>query len=97
MEIILTLLLILLTFLIKLIFTRGFAFILFSIPLIYFSYLNGFDPVLSIVFVFIHFVCFFLIFPRLTSFESVKDCYKEMSKINQECVNHLKTIVKIKK
>lgn len=94
LEIILKLLLVLLTYLLRFICTQLFAFIFIAIPQLVILYIVGFNPVLALMLLGVHFFCFFFIYRTLYKNNNLEEAYNEITEINKECVHSLKSIFK---
>jgi hypothetical protein len=92
--VILSLLLVILTYLLRFFASKTFAFILIAIPQLVILYIVGFNPVLALILLGVHFFCFYFIYLRLYNRDNLREAYDEITKINRECIENLKSLFK---
>ena len=92
--VILSLLLVILTYLLRFFASRVFAFIFIAIPQLVILHIVGFQPILALMLVGVHFFCFFFIYGRLYDRDNLREAYDEITQINRECIENLKSLFK---
>ena len=95
-EILISLGLVILTYILRFFASQTFAFIFIAIPQLIILYIVGFNPLLALMNVCVHFFCFFFIYRTLYQKNNLREAYDEITKINKECITHLKSLFKRK-
>lgn len=92
--ILLSLGLVILTSILRFFASQAFAFIFIAIPQLVILYIVGFKPILAFLLVGNHFFCFFFIYRTLYKKNNLREAYDEITEINKECIDNLKSLFK---